>query len=738
MDSWNRERCGVMVGTCGECKSGYVGVSGPSNTVCVKLETTLTTRHRHLTSSQQQPNTTSTAMRSCDSDAACAAYGLFLECNLQSYLCQPIQQSCPNSCSGHGQCVFVSKYDPGVSVLSCGLMDLDCVSRCDCAEGYAGSSCSLAAEDLLKKMDVRQLLVESVGSLMSVENPWKTNVKSWMNSLSLLASDYLSLSDESKKLMTSLVIEILKVSREVELSIEDLSEVGMDKVVDLCVSGLFSSISLSDGDTTEDLAAMMSLLREYSGFVTSDMLENQYPVSSITPFLRFSSFYLSSTPTTSSLPLSIPETSFENYLKSLGQSSSSQQSIEFSSGILYPLQLSISEILFEATTIEKVNATENVTVFENQTQLTPPLVVTLQSSPCSSNGKEDTNPHCLMKVVLQNKIKNSNSPDQAINFSSSSSTSSYFDVACVKGVAEELSYVCPSGQVLTAYCNGSVAMKGRRYCSERSSEVECRTTVQSSSATSHSQDICQLSEYNESVTICLCDLSQVGVVGDESSVSFSILSIQKSVTRDFVSTWETLPDLSSGDVAGSWVVLVTVGAVGVTFLVMMLIGIQSDRKERHSVSTDFGSRRNMHSLFSSGITPIDPSQRESEVHEDVKMIEDALPSIFKSNSLWNKFLEEMKIYHRWLGIVFYYSPEFPRAMRVLSLFSSIVIMLFVQSVTYNIADPDDGSCESCEDESCCLSLRSTLNSNEDQVLLGKVINIDWIKDLAIFDKSVMT
>jgi hypothetical protein len=52
-------------------------------------------------------------------------------------------------------------------------------------------------------------------------------------------------------------------------------------------------------------------------------------------------------------------------------------------------------------------------------------------------------------------------------------------------------------------------------------------------------------------------------------------------------------------------------------------------------------------------------------------------------------------------------------MRVLSLFSSIVIMLFVQSVTYNIADPDDGSCESCEDESCCLSLRSTLNSNED-------------------------
>jgi hypothetical protein len=39
-------------------------------------------------------------------------------------------------------------------------------------------------------------------------------------------------------------------------------------------------------------------------------------------------------------------------------------------------------------------------------------------------------------------------------------------------------------------------------------------------------------------------------------------------------------------------------------------------------------------------------------------------------------------------------------------------MLFVQSVTYNIADPDDGSCEACNDESRCLSLRSTLNARE--------------------------
>ena len=39
-------------------------------------------------------------------------------------------------------------------------------------------------------------------------------------------------------------------------------------------------------------------------------------------------------------------------------------------------------------------------------------------------------------------------------------------------------------------------------------------------------------------------------------------------------------------------------------------------------------------------------------------------------------------------------------------------MLFIQSVTYNIADPDDGSCEDCGDEDQCLSLRSTLSAAE--------------------------
>ena len=34
-ESWNRLGCGRLEGTCGECKKGYVGILGPSNTPCV-------------------------------------------------------------------------------------------------------------------------------------------------------------------------------------------------------------------------------------------------------------------------------------------------------------------------------------------------------------------------------------------------------------------------------------------------------------------------------------------------------------------------------------------------------------------------------------------------------------------------------------------------------------------------------------------------------------------------------
>jgi hypothetical protein len=163
-------------------------------------------------------------------------------------------------------------------------------------------------------------------------------------------------------------------------------------------------------------------------------------------------------------------------------------------------------------------------------------------------------------------------------------------------------------------------------------------------------------------------------------VSFSILSLEKSVLKEFVATWESASSLSTAEVARSWVVLATVGGLGLIFTVFIFVSALCDWLERLSDSTKIPQTESHEVRILSVEQP----------NQDLKLIDESLSVIFRSNSLWLKLKEEMRVYHHWLGIIFYYSREFPRSMRVLSLFSSIVIMLFVQSVTYNIADPEDG------------------------------------------------
>jgi hypothetical protein len=697
--SLHRYQCSTVEGSCGECFSGYVGAFGFSNTRCVPL---LGSSRRSLTSKME------ISTIRCESDADCETDGtLFQECNHSSKSCYLIQQSCPNYCSGHGNCVFRSLWNSNVSLSECGLLDFDCVPRCECMDGYKGSSCSYSGEEFLKQTSLRALMVETVRELMSRENSDRNHLLSWIQTLASVASDSLSLSQESKELMTSLTIDILNLARGLGevVSIEELFESGLGRLVNMCVFG-FSSLSFSSiSSVTEDGGSelLMKLLEVYSEVVTTDMSEGQFPVSSVTSGVRSSSFFISST---SNLTLSIPETALESLV---GPSSLIHQSIELlrSQSNSLAFQISISEIQPSVDVFS--NASRQI---RNVSQLSSPLIVSLHGSPCSSLEGED----CAMRVFLQNRFKSTPPYDSSSKLLTTTSDSPIsFETVCKLDVIETHEYVCSSGEVLTVRCNGSYSGRGRSYCPVHSQMTMCSASTSSTSG----ELSCRLEGYNDSVTICVCDLSQLGIIGDSGSVSFSILSVQKSVSTEFVSTWESAATLSASEVRGSWTVLLTLGTLAFFFTLFILEGMRSDsvdRKrmvdEKQQTSTVIQIKRH---AFVGKIPKRARSEKQLQVMEDVKLIDESLPEIFKPNSLWVKFKQEAKVYHRWLGIVFYYSPVFPRAMRVLSLFTSIVIMLFVQSVTYNLADPDDGSCESCDDDMrCCLSLRSTLNSGEDR------------------------
>jgi hypothetical protein len=86
----------------------------------------------------------------------------------------------------------------------------------------------------------------------------------------------------------------------------------------------------------------------------------------------------------------------------------------------------------------------------------------------------------------------------------------------------------------------------------------------------------------------------------------------------------------------------------------------------------------------------------------LQIAEEALPQVLSSRSFFVKYKDELKRHHRWAGVFFHFTKKFPRALRLLSLATNIITMLFIQSITYNLTNGDDGSCERLLTEESCL------------------------------------
>jgi hypothetical protein len=711
-DSLNRKRCGLVAGTCGECRSGFIGASGPSNTPCLPKSSR---RLQHVALSDFN--------QTCGSDLDCDL-GLFLECNLESERCQPLQKSCPNSCSGHGRCIFSSKYDPNATMTTCGLLDVECVSRCSCDDGFMGSSCSTKDLDYVQQRRVRGLLLGAISEMMKMENVDRSSVLSWLILLSSLTTEYSGLSEESKELMSVLCEAVLLKSLELGLSFEDIS--GIERVIDVSLSMEPNTKSKRNVNGVENSHTLSSLLELYSGLLVGDMLEGQNSYQVITSLFRTSSFSLSSSSVSTGNSSAIKLASPQSPLESFAGNSSRAQTMILPSSVRYPLRMSLVETL--PSTVISPQAQRNASELSN------PFGGVFYGFPCESEtSSTDTEAVCEFQLEL---VHRSPVSDDQVRSLDQNHTSEFFEASCDSGVVEDHQFQCSSGDELIIHCDGSRKAVGRRYCPTYSPSSTCKSMGNGNrnSSLDMSPVTCELVSFDSFSTVCRCNISSspfshpLGMetaggsseaISDSGSVQFSVQSVGRSVAKEFVSTWKSAGSLSASSVQESAEVLATVGSIGIIFLLLMGLTGYWDVKDRKNEAVSSSLENASTNMFKGGNRKTQVGSRVTRLARPTQashssLIDRCLPSIFKSDSLWLKFTQEMKVYHRWLGIVFYYSPEFPRAMRVLSLFSSIVIMLFIQSVTYNISDPDDGSCEACDDESCCLSLKSTLNLNEDR------------------------
>ena len=188
--------------------------------------------------------------------------------------------------------------------------------------------------------------------------------------------------------------------------------------------------------------------------------------------------------------------------------------------------------------------------------------------------------------------------------------------------------------------------------------------------------------------------------------------------------------------------LATLGGLAVGALALALLGHLSDQRERRNIASKLfashaalskgalvnATRRNhnrdkdMRSPIgdkkASFSTPSSPTMNsnltrpadKSRINlnaNPTRLLEDSLPQVLQvRKSLLNRVVREMAQHHRWLAVMTRYSETFPRSLRVLSLATNIIVMLFMQALVYALSNPDDGTCGNLTSQAACLRPRA--------------------------------
>jgi hypothetical protein len=186
------------------------------------------------------------------------------------------------------------------------------------------------------------------------------------------------------------------------------------------------------------------------------------------------------------------------------------------------------------------------------------------------------------------------------------------------------------------------------------------------------------------------------------------------VETNFISTLLTADDLNTASLAKSWEAIVTVGLFLVTIISFMCFSVYADGQAQQKVAIEekLMDHAKVYSFYQQKLL-VQARKEKNYNNQDIdlfKMAEEALPGLLSCPSLNQRIWNEEKKFHRWLGIVYYFSTVFPRILRVVSLASNIIIMLFIQSLTYNYTHGDDGSCQVFSTEETCLEPRSSFGT----------------------------
>ena len=663
--SLGREECSTIAGTCGECLPDFVGDNQPSNDPCFRT----------------------------NENARGSNFELFQECDDAGECHYPLK-TCPSDCSGRGDCVYVSPQFPNVSYSNCTVVDFHCIAKCSCFHVYGGVACESSYDDFIGLLDTRGQIVQAIRNISLLDDPTPESLSSWLQGLADVCSNPVGLHTTTKVFMSELAIEFIDTARSLQLPYEDLDSVRV--TLDLVLSALIEDSS----------GVPVDLLDSYSSFISNDMVQGQNIVAVAGATYRIASYALDGS---TNVTCNVPQSALEGIVDLSPQ----------------------SVVIPESTTTQgyKFSLIElSAPMTDSSDYLSAPLGLRFSSSPCNFSNTDES---CSVLITLQySKLT------ESIPFDRNATNGTFF--TCEKDLVENKTFACPDGEILSVQCNGTAGSVYQQ-CPYYSFTKSCQSIGRDRST-------CALESFTSDNITCSCMIYSPGrrsldESSDDSEISIDFVTAGTSVLHEFTATWRSVDDLTLSDVTGSWQVLLTLGLLAIVSTGLLFLSWREDDMEARRLNRAAKRKRvDMDAPFAVKLlldgrmrrkviqgTSHHSNQREGS-HSIHDTLNSALPSVLQPLPLWTKCRRELKQYHRWAGIYFHYSTSYTRPLRLLAILTNVILLLFVDALTYDLRDPDDGQCELEKTVDSCLSEPSSLSEGESKCFWNEETSSCHIRD----------
>ena len=688
----HRRECSSTPHTCGSCMSNiYVGETGDSNSMCA-LESSLVP--------------TSPIEAKCATDLQCSG---LQRCVNNS--CEMPQKSCVSNCFGHGECMFVNS-NTGDAVIACAVDDPSCGAQCVCEPAYVESIyCAWNVSEMRARQKMKSQVFKNIEHLTSVEYPDTDSVSGWIATLASTSRQADELSDGSVDSVLRVSSVVLNSAQGIGLSNDAL--VGLASSLSSAIEFIQKPHSLqqrrlsarrlsSTTNSTSSVEAVLDHLRQFGLALAGNMLPGQDAVESVQSAFRLSASAAPSFESGSAaMAVEVPQSALEVATR------------QAQATVSVPSDTSaVADDYMHVASISMPSS------FSGDSLQANPLIVYLSRLPCCSTGPdyevEFTLPHINPR------------PDRLHNASAVNETAS---AHCQAGVRSESNYTCSNGYVLNFTCNGDFAGVIRRRCPSVQYNSSC--TLLSSSLQAEGGAQCRVVSQTESSTTCQCPIlaSSTPIAGhlvpkrllkvSNSSLqgvrSIAVSTLLVTVTGGVESTILSATELSVNVIEKGVTVLVTMLVLAVSMMIFIGTSKYLDHKD------EIGGKEHFVSGSSASVKPLSESNVSLSSNrrrrlggiagkQELAMLEESLPSIFSSKSFSVKLQNEVQQNHKWFGVIFHHSKVYPRVLRATALCTNIILMLFVQSMTYNLTNPDDGSCEKLQSQPDCLQPKSSFGT----------------------------